>query len=325
MTPTAAPPLSPVTARAQAFVEARLDGAGELGTRLADLVGEPDELADTLEAGFADLADPEYRDGQHFIAPGLGPTLGVRQPLIKAVARAYVRATRRDSPAARLRVADRLLRDGPLEMRWLAFTLFDDLVRVEPERTWQLMRRAAREAADWITVDSLAHPCGRGVLVESYRWAELGQLVFAPSRWERRLVGSTVATIPFIDRRRGREPEVATHGIGLIGDLIGDAEPDVQKALSWALRSMAVVDQAAVEAFCRREAATAKATDDGHRAWVIRDTLSKLDPTAAAEVRGQLDGIRRRPGAPATSVAALTAADFAGMGLGSPMPEPPLT
>jgi hypothetical protein len=138
-------------------------------------------------------------------------------------------------------------------------------------------------------------------------------------------VGSTVATVPFVDRQRGREPDVATHGIGLIGDLIGDAEPDVQKALSWALRSMAVVDQAAVEAFCRREAATAKANDDGHRAWVIRDTLSKLDASATTEIRGLLEGIRRRPGAPSTSVAATTAADFAGMGLGSPMPEPPLT
>ena len=325
MSPTAVSPASAVTARSQAFVEARLDQAGQLGTRLAELVGEPDTLAEALETGFAELADPEYEDGQHFVAPGLGPTLGVRQPLIKAVARAYARATRRNSPAAQLRVADRLLQGRPLEMRWLAFTLFDDLVRVEPERTWQLMRRAAREAADWITVDSLAHPFGRGVLLEPYRWAELGQLVFAPSRWERRLVGSTVATIPFINRSQGREPEVAGHGIGLITDLIGDAEPDVQKALSWALRSMAVVDQAAVEAFCRREATTAKATDDGHRAWVIRDTLAKLDEVAASEIRGQLEGIRRRPGAPATSVAATTAADFSGMGLGSPMPEPPLT
>jgi hypothetical protein len=161
-----APPVSPVTARAQAFVEARLDQAGALGTRLAELAGEPDALADALEAGFAELADREYEDGQHFIAPGLGPTFGVRQPLLKAVARAYVRATRPDSPAAQLRVADRLLRGRHLELQWLAFSLFDGLVRIEPERTWQLIRRAAREAADWITVDSLAQPCARGILLE---------------------------------------------------------------------------------------------------------------------------------------------------------------
>ena len=46
------------------------------------------------------------------------------------------------------------------------------------------------------------------------------------------------------------------------------------------------------------EAETAAATDDGHRAWVIRDALSKLDPADADAIRARLDGIRRRAGAP---------------------------
>jgi hypothetical protein len=58
---------------------------------------------------------------------------------------------------------------------------------------------------------------------------------------------------------------------------------------------------------------------------VIRDTLPKLPPATAADLRARLDGIRRRPGAPNTSRAAETAAQFAGMGLGRDMPEPPLT
>jgi hypothetical protein len=110
----------------------------------------------------------------------------------------------------------------------------------------------------------------------------------------------------------------------LIGQLIGDDEPDVQKALSWALRSLIVVDPDAVAAFARDETETAHETGDGHRAWVIRDTLPKLDAATAADVRARLDGIRRRPGAPSTSRAAATAAQFAGMGLGRDMPEPPL-
>ena len=166
---------------------------------------------------------------------------------------------------------------------------------------------------------------GRGILLEPYRWAELEQLVFSPNRWERRLVGSTVATVPFIDRRLGRQPDVATHGLELVGQLIGDDQPDVQKALSWALRSLVVVDPEAVAAFATDEAETARATDDGHRAWVVRDTLHKLPAATAADLRARLDGIRRRPGAPSTSRAAATAAQFAGMGLGRDMPEPPLT
>ena len=322
---TADPPRSETTARAVAFVAERREEAEQLGHALADLVHDPDGFARELEAGFARLADPEYLEGERRIAPGLGPVLGVRWPLNAAVARGFRAEIRGVSPSALLFIADRLYRSTPLEIRWFAFGILEQLVKDEPERTWQLLRRGSREAGDWITVDTLAHPYGRGILLESYRWAELEQLVFSPSRWERRLVGSTIATMPFVDRRRGREPDVADHGLGLIADLMGDAEPDVQKALAWALRSLTVVDQAAVAAFVTDEAETAHATADGHRAWVVRDTLHKLPAASAADLRARLDGIRRRPGAPSTSRAAATAAQFAGMGLGRDMPEPPLT
>ena len=98
-------------------------------------------------------------------------------------------ATRRDRAATILDVAGALLRDELLELHWLAFDLLDRTIAAEPERTWQLVRAEAVQAADWITVDSLAHVAGRGILAEPYRWAELEQLVYSPSRWERRLVG----------------------------------------------------------------------------------------------------------------------------------------
>jgi 3-methyladenine DNA glycosylase AlkD len=319
------PSRSPATARAEAFVAAHREQAAVLGRHLAAMLDDADALASALERGLRTLADEEYRAGQQFVAPGIGTVLGVRNPLLAAAGAAFARSTRGDSPARLLLVADRLLRAEPLELRWFAFRLLDRLVRVEPERAWQLIRRAARDASDWITVDTLAHAVGRGVLNERYRWAELEQLVYAPSRWERRLVGSTIATIPFIDHRLGREPVVVHRGLSLIGELIGDAEPDVQKALSWALRSLAVVDVAAVTAFCEEQAATARAGDDGQRAWVIRDALPRLEPTRAAAIRDTLAGVRRRPGARSTSRASAVAADFAGMGLGGRLPEPPLT
>ena len=320
MTPT----VSPITARATALVADRRPAAEEIGRSLAGVVSDPTAFADLLRAGLASLADPEYLAGQRRIAPGIGALHGVRWPLIEAIRRGFREATRHERSSGWLEVADRLLREPELEARWFAFGLLERLVDDDTERAWQLIRRASREAGDWITVDSLAHPVGKGILHEPYRWAELEQLVFSPSRWERRLVGSTIATMPFIDRRRGRAPEVATHGLGLIGDLIGDSEPDVQKALAWALRSMAGVDVAATTDLLDAEATTAAATADGHRAWVIRDALVKLDPADADRIRARLDGIRRRPGAPSTSRAADIAGRFGDGILGRPMPEPPL-
>jgi 3-methyladenine DNA glycosylase AlkD len=317
-------PTSSVTERAVAFVAEHKPAAEELGRTLADLTGDPDAFATALSGGLAQLADPEYLEGQKRVAPSIGAVVGVRWPLIEAVKRGFRESTKRERTSTWLFVADRLLREETLEPRWFAFGMLERTIADEPERTWQLVRRAAREASDWITVDALAHVVGKGILNEPYRWAELEQLVYSPSRWERRLVGSTIATTPFVDHRRGREAIVAEHGLSLIGQLIGDDEPDVQKALAWALRSLVLVDPPAVTAFCEAEAAIAATSQDGHRAWVIRDALPKLDGASATTIKARLEGIRRRPGSPATSAAAAAAERFGQGMLGRPLPEPPL-
>ncbi|HEY7827453.1 MAG TPA: DNA alkylation repair protein [Candidatus Limnocylindrales bacterium] len=301
---------SEISVRAIAFVAAHKSQAERLGQGLAELTSDPDAFAKALSAGFAGLADPEYLEGEHRVAPGLGPTFGVRWPLTAAVDRGFRQATRAERPAGYLELADRLFDERELELRWFAFGLLDRLLPADPERSWQLLRRAARDTSDWITVDALAHPYGRGILLEGYRWAELEQLTWSPSPWERRLVGSTVATLPFVDRRLGRAEDIAVHGLGLIETLLGDAEANVQKALAWALRSLVLVDPAAVLAFVEREAKRAAAEDDGHRAWVLRDVLAKLPAERAAAIRTQLGSVRRRAGAPATSAAAQQAVTF---------------
>ena len=286
------PPRSEVTARAVAFVAARRDRAEALGAALAEETADPDAFAHGLRAAFEELADPEYVAGQQRVAPGLGSVHGVRWPLMAAVQRGFRDATRHDSATSLLFLADRLFHEPELEARWFAFGILERTLAAETERTWQLMRRAAREAADWITVDSLAHPYGKGVLAEPYRWAELELLVYSQSRWERRLVGSTVATMTNVDRKRGRDVSVAARGLPLLASLMGDAEPDVQKALSWAYRSLLAVDRDATVGALQDQADRAARDADGHRAWVIRDTLAKLDPDTADELRTRLAGIR---------------------------------
>ncbi|HEX7345316.1 MAG TPA: DNA alkylation repair protein [Candidatus Limnocylindrales bacterium] len=318
-------PTSPVTARAVEFVADHKPAAETLGASLAEYINDPDAFAAALRAGLEELADPEYLTGQQSVAPGLGMTLGVRWPLLAAVIRGFRVETNRDRPGPLLFLADRLFREEPLEARWFAFALLERTLKDDPERTWQLLRRGAREAADWITVDDLAHPYGTGIAAEPYRWAELEQLVFSPSRWERRLVASTIATMTHGNRRSGRGEDVVDRALPLLGQLIGDAEPDVQKALAWAYRSLAQIDPPGTVAALRAETDRAVATDDGHRAWVIRESLPKLPPADADDLRARLSGIRRRAGAPSTSNAAELATRFGGLPDPTHHPEPPLT
>lgn len=308
---------SPVTRRATAFVAERLPEARALGLRLAEELGDPAAFVAALTAGFERLADPEYRAAQAWLAPGAADVIGVRWPLVLAVQRALRRPLAETSPALALDLAQALSAAGPFEVRLFAHEPLRRCLSADPERSWQLVRRLARAAGDWVSVDSLAGVVARGVLLEPFRWAELELLVYSPHRWERRLVGSTLAELPFRLPPAERPNLVPRPGLTIIEAMIGDDEPDVQKALSWALRSWREVDPAGVTALLRREATRARDTDDGARAWVVRDALTGAgaDPTLAAELRALLAGLRRRPGAPNTSRAQAAALAFIAGGL----------
>ncbi len=309
------------TSAGRAFVADRLEAARALGRALAEEIDDPAGFVVAATSALASIADPAYAEGQRLVAPGIGPTLGVRTPLLAAVLSSLRRAVRGVRPARLLVVAEALAANELRELRWMAITIVGWILAADPERGWQVLRRMGRDADDWITVDTLAGVTAGGILREPYRWAELEQLVFSPSRWERRLVGSTIATIPHADHSLGRTGAVIERGLALVEQLIGDAEPDVQKALSWALRELARVDPAPVAAFCRVEAGRAAATADGNRAWVLRDVLAKLPAEDAAALRAMLAGLRRRPGAASTSIAAATASAFVAAGAGRPHPD----
>ncbi len=308
-------PPSSTTEAARRFVETHQADAFALGARLAEEIDDPASFVAAAEAGMARLADPSYLAGQRLVAPGIGPIVGLRQPLLDAIERGLVGGLRGIRPARLLFVADALAGAELREERWLACRLLGRIVLDDPERAWQVLRRIGRQADDWITVDTLAGTIAPAILREPFRWAELEQLVFSPLRWERRLVGSTVASIVFARHADRRSPDTVARGLDLIGMLMGDAEPDVQKALGWAIRNMARADLGAVTAFCRRELEIATATRDGQRAWVLRDAAPKLAAADAAAIGKALQGIRRVPGTPSTSRAAEAAAAFLSAGL----------
>jgi 3-methyladenine DNA glycosylase AlkD len=300
---------SDVSRRAQAFVAERLPEARGLGHALADLIDDPEAFTEVLGEGFERLADDLYAAEQERVAPGSGVVYGVRWPLIDAVAGQLRKPLAMASAASALWLAERLAAADEREVRLFSHIALHRSLPDDPERSWQLMRRLARAASDWVSVDTLADLYAQGILAESFRWAELEQLAYSADRWERRLVGSTIARLPFQLPSSRRHQLSRLPALTLIKSLIGDADKQVQKALSWALREWTKVDDEDVARLLREEAEQAAATDDGHRAWVIRDALPAL-PVLAPELRGRLEGIRRRADAPSTSSAGAIAAAF---------------
>jgi hypothetical protein len=127
---------------------------------------------------------------------------------------------------------------------------------------------------------------------------------------ERRLVGATAARLPHGVPVRERPGLRIRPVLELLAQLMGDDDPNVQKALAWALREWARIAPDAVSAFLEDQAAIARERSDGHRAWVVRDALANVPADRAARIRARVEGVRKRPGAPSTSRAAEAAAGF---------------
>lgn len=299
---------------AAAYVARNRAAASALGTELAQLIDDPERFVNRLMQGLRALSDAGYVETVDRVSPGTGSELSVRGPLVSAIQRPLRRRLRASAGSSALWLAQRLARCPERELRIFAQPCLERSLKEDPERSWQLMRQLGGRAGDWIEVDSLADVWALGVLAESYRWAELEQLVYSRLTMERRLVGATLARLPHRLPRAQRgtlRHEAWTHALGLLHQSIGDAEPMVQKSLSWAIREWRDIDAAGMQEFLRQETSIAVAGEDGSRAWVIRDALSNQPAGFAAELRSRLKGVRRKPGAASTSIAAGQAAAYA--------------
>lgn len=297
--------------RAQALE--RLARAAALGEELASLLDDPEAFVAIVGAGLASLADERYARMPFHRSAASGPVLGVPPSLQAAVRRPLERALGEASGSSALWLSQRLVGEEVREVRLLSLPGLARSLPDDPERTWQVLRRLGRAARDWVEVDSQAHVWARGVLAEPFRWAELEQLVYSARPMERRLIGATLARMPHEVPRATWAHLAADAGpraMLLARDLIGDEEPPVRRGLSRALREWTKVDPTAVERVLRDETAIATEHRDGHRAWVIRDTLPALGPGVAGELRPRLAGIRAHPGSTSTSPASRRAAAF---------------
>lgn len=299
------------------------DPAAAVGRDAAESLADPTLVVATVRTGIAAPVSAP--------ATGRGAVLG-EERLLAALARGFIDATRGDPASALLDVAGALLRDPDRRLHRLALAVLERTVQVEPERSWQLLRAEARTAADTLAVAAIARPAAHGVLAEPFRWAELEQLMYSPSPWERRLAPGTVAVLPAAARRAGGPSalaagDLAARGLGIVRELIGDADPGVQHDLVRALRTVARLDPPAAAAFLQAEAGRAIAEGDGHRAPVLSAAMPRVAPPGAAALAAALAAVPRVPhvpGDPGTSRAAAAARGFRGLGLEVPPAERPV-
>ena len=305
--------MSDVTRAAADFVAAHREQATQLGMTLAELTDSPEAFVEELAHGLEGLMDRSHLATVRRVSPDIDLRLVVRKPLVTAVQAPLRESLRETSSASAISLSQRLSQAPEPAIRAFALPALERSLGEDPERTWQQLRRLGSRAGEWSEVDGMAPLWARGILAEPFRWAELEQLVYAQRSMERRIVGATLASMVHVLPTRRRDELIGDQNLrayALIRTLIGDAEPQVQKSLSWAVREWARIDADGTASLLREETATAIERDDGHRAWVVRDALSSQPDDLATDLRGRLVSIRRDASAPSTSIAADQARAF---------------
>ena len=183
---------------------------------------------------------------------GWAPRSGSARRCSPAVAAGLRREVRGVGPARLLVVAEAIAGDEIRELRWLAIHVLGWIVAADPERACSssaappVRRMTGSRSTGWPT----RRPRDPA---ESYRWAELEHSSTAAA------AGSAGSSAPPSPRSPRRPPFRAYRAGYRSGPLsrrpaVGDAELDVQKALSWALRELAKGDPVPVAAFCLAQA-----------------------------------------------------------------------
>lgn len=213
-------------------------------------------LATTVSA--ADIADRLLADVE---------ALSKRNtPNIRAVRRQYSREIRGRQPELVLDLAVRLLETSRL--RWVVYELIRHHKATFESLTDETIERIGRGLDSWQSVDAfgctLSGPAWRtGHLSDSavHRWA------VSEDVWWRR--AALVSTVGLNTRARGGTGDAA-RTLAVCRLLADDHEDMVQKAMSWALRTLVVHDREAVSDFLEDY-------HDSLAARVKREVRNKLD------------------------------------------------
>jgi hypothetical protein len=176
--------------------------------------------------------------------------LGASKEALAAALRAIRARARGRDPAAVLGLAVRIAGTARREPVHLAWSLLDrrpDAIAVASARDLRALDRGTDHwaAVDAFSVQVLGRAWAAGVIGDG----DIRRRAASPDRWVRR--SALVATVPLNQKTRGAGGD-ARRTLAICRFLIDDRDDMVVKALSWALRSLAGPDPAAVEAFLAR-------------------------------------------------------------------------
>ncbi len=200
--------------------------------------------------------------------------IGIPIPTLKAIGDEIARTARQDVngfiPLARL-LWDEYGREG----RVVALVIFGAMELSEPQRLVPLLKGLCKQCASWEDADRLAMDAVEPI-VRKYpdKWlSEMAAWLNDENKWVRR------ASITIIGRLPMKHAMLTKQCLELTERLLGDADMDVKKAVSFAIRICAKTDPKLACAFLKKQVPAA----DPVAAWVLCDVIKSMDRKIIAE------------------------------------------
>lgn len=178
-------------------------------------------------------ADKRYREGNATTAPSNLKMIGVRVPILRKIAKDWIRKNKEINEANFLRLLQGLWKKPIFELRSLAQELLMANKKCWLKFDWQIGESWLDDVDNWVHCDVLSWQIfGFLVLWDKSHLKNLKSYLEKPGKWHRR--AAIVSTLQLIRNKKIKAEEV----LAMIDEIIDDRDPMIQKAISWVLREI---------------------------------------------------------------------------------------
>jgi len=231
----------------------------------------PDDTAAALQVLWSKVAPTE--GGARLVKAEIREkiqALGVPVPALSEIGKELAKVARR-RVGDLLPLAERLWTAYGREGRLVASTMLGPMELAAPEKVMLVIEEMARTCATWEDCDQLAMRALEPVVrkePEQYL-STMQHWIEDPNKWVRRAGITVVARLPM------KLSECTETCLSMVEPALGDDDPDVRRAVSFAIRMGARGEPEAVVDFIKRQAHRT----DAASIWVLCDAMRSMTKT----------------------------------------------
>ncbi len=212
--------------------------------------------------------DKEYLKFNSRIVPNDEKMVGVRIPLIRAVANPFKKQDKKIIKELINHLWSSKIYEDRVLCAYLAAFLSE----------WSFVFRMSKKADNWVLVDELCgHSLSPMLVDEPKHFSDLTKLTKSKNVWHRRI--ATVALIQWMRSNKSK-----TKALKILDDLMLDEEPMVKKATDWMLREWAKNENALAFDYMMKWAKKG----NKHTKSVLTNASWKLSPQRKKRLRDAL-------------------------------------